>query len=100
MLCVEKEGRRNEEGSRGRMGGGSPELESRRARIAAGTLGRPVLDLRGDDAVEDVGVIPCGERCPDVERGCLSSLCFDRDAGLLFCCFASMLASRVADLCG
>lgn len=96
-LCVEKDGRRKEEGSLGRRGGGSPAPDSRRAKIAAGTLGKPVLDLRGDDAVEDVGVMPWGERCPDVDRGCLSSLCFDREPGLWSFCFLRTDASTVID---
>ena len=99
-LCVEKDGRRKEEGSRGRRGGGSPAPDSRRANIAAGTLGRPVLDLRGDEAVDEVGVMPCGERWPDVERGCLSSLCFDRELGLQSFCLPKTAASTVIDRCG
>ena len=71
MLCrlcvVEKEGRRNDDGRRGRRGGGSPAPDSRRAKIAAGTLGSPVLDFLGEDAVDEVGVIPCGEPRPDVD---------------------------------
>lgn len=58
MLCAENDGRRRVDGRRGRSGGGRPGLDSRRAKIAAGTFGRPVLGLRGDEPLEDVGVMP------------------------------------------
>ena len=83
MLCVENDGRRKDEGRRGRSGGGSPALDSRRAKIAAGTLGRPVLGLRGEEALEDVGVMPRSDLCPDVERRRFSSAYLDNDPGLL-----------------
>ena len=61
MLCAENDGRRRFDATRGRCGGGRPELDSRRAKMAAGTFGSPVLGLWGDEPFEDVGVMTCGD---------------------------------------
>lgn len=100
MLCVPNEGRRKEEGKRGRMGGGRPAPDSRRAKMDAGTFGSPVLGLRGDEAVEEVGVPLCGERWPEVERLYRSSLYFEREPGLVSFCLVYSDGSTVTDRCG